>query len=82
MTVGKGPDCTAVVEAVQDVNAVHPDVVPGRPTAKWAPDCQMGAPASWLLKELDGTMWLVGAMLYGTGVRLEECLERVRATTR
>ena len=28
-----------------------------------------------LLKELDGTMWLIGAMLYGTGVRLEECLE-------
>jgi Phage integrase family len=28
-----------------------------------------------LLKELDRTMWLIGAMLYGTGVRLEECLE-------
>lgn len=28
-----------------------------------------------LLKQLDGTMWLIVAMLYGTGVRLEECLE-------
>ena len=27
-----------------------------------------------LLKEVDGTMWLIVAMLYGTGVRLEECL--------
>ncbi len=26
------------------------------------------------LKELDGTMWLIAAMFYGTGVRLEECL--------
>jgi site-specific recombinase XerD len=32
-----------------------------------------------LLKQVDGTMWLIVAMLYGTGVRLEECLElRVR----
>jgi site-specific recombinase XerD len=28
-----------------------------------------------LLEQLDGTMWLMVAMLYGTGVRLEECLE-------
>jgi integron integrase len=28
-----------------------------------------------LLKQVDGTMWLIVAMLYGTGVRLEECLE-------
>src|SRR5207249_8219919 len=28
-----------------------------------------------LLKQVDGTMWLIIAMLYGTGVRLEECLE-------
>ena len=28
-----------------------------------------------LLKQLDGTMWLIVVMLYGTGVRLEECLE-------
>ena len=26
-----------------------------------------------LLKQLDGTMWLIVAMLYATGVRLEEC---------
>jgi integron integrase len=25
--------------------------------------------------QLDGTMWLIVAMLYGTGLRLEECLE-------
>jgi integron integrase len=28
-----------------------------------------------LLKQVAGTMWLIVAMLYGTGVRLEECLE-------
>jgi integrase len=28
-----------------------------------------------LLKQVDGTMWLIVTMLYGTGVRLEECLE-------
>ena len=28
-----------------------------------------------LLKQVDGTMWLIVAMLYGTGVHLEECLE-------
>lgn len=32
-----------------------------------------------LLKQVDGTMWLIVAILYGTGVRLEECLAlRVR----
>jgi integrase len=30
---------------------------------------------SRLLKQLDGTMWLIVAILYGTGMRLEECLE-------
>jgi integrase len=28
-----------------------------------------------LLTQLDGTMWLIVAVLYGTDVRLEECLE-------
>jgi integron integrase len=28
-----------------------------------------------LMKHVDGTMWLIVALLYGTGVRLEECLE-------
>ena len=28
-----------------------------------------------LLKHVDGTMWLIVAILYGAGVRLEECLE-------
>lgn len=28
-----------------------------------------------LLEQVDGTMWLIVALLYGTGVRLEECLE-------
>lgn len=30
---------------------------------------------SQLIKHVDGTMWLIVALLYGTGVRLEECLE-------
>jgi integrase len=30
---------------------------------------------SQLLKHVDGTMWLIVAMLHGAGVRLEECLE-------
>jgi integron integrase len=28
-----------------------------------------------LIKHVDGTMWLIVALLYGTGVRLEECVE-------
>ena len=28
-----------------------------------------------LMKLVDGTMWLIVALLYGTGVRLEECME-------
>ena len=28
-----------------------------------------------LMRQVDGPMWLVVALLYGTGVRLEECLE-------
>jgi integron integrase len=28
-----------------------------------------------LIKQVDGTMWLIVALLYGTGVRLEECME-------
>ena len=28
-----------------------------------------------LMRQVDGTMWLIVALLYGTGVRLEECLE-------
>ena len=28
-----------------------------------------------LLKQVDGTMWIIVALLYGTGVRLEECLD-------
>jgi len=27
------------------------------------------------MKHVEGTMWLIVAVLYGTGVRLEECLE-------
>lgn len=28
-----------------------------------------------LVKHLEGTMWIVGALLYGTGLRLQECLD-------
>ncbi len=28
-----------------------------------------------LVRQLDGTMWLVAALLYGAGLRLQECLE-------
>jgi integrase len=28
-----------------------------------------------LIRQVDGTMWLIVALLYGTGVRLEECVE-------
>ena len=28
-----------------------------------------------ILTRLQGTMWLIGALLYGTGLRLQECLE-------
>ena len=28
-----------------------------------------------LIKHVDGTMWLIVALLYGTGLRLEECIE-------
>ena len=28
-----------------------------------------------LMKHVDGTMWLIVALLYGTGVRLQECME-------
>ena len=28
-----------------------------------------------LVRQLDGTMWLVVALLYGAGLRLQECLE-------
>jgi integrase len=29
-----------------------------------------------LLGELRGSMWIIGALLYGSGLRLHECLER------
>jgi integrase len=28
-----------------------------------------------ILTHLEGTMWMIGALLYGAGVRLQECLE-------
>ena len=28
-----------------------------------------------LVKHLEGTMWIIGALLYGTGLRLQECLD-------
>jgi site-specific recombinase XerD len=28
-----------------------------------------------LMTHVEGTMWLIVALLYGTGVRLEECME-------
>ncbi len=28
-----------------------------------------------LIRHVDGTMWLIVALLYGTGLRLEECVE-------
>jgi hypothetical protein len=28
-----------------------------------------------VLSDLEGTMWVIGVLLYGSGLRLEECLE-------
>ncbi len=28
-----------------------------------------------MLSDLEGTMWVIGVLLYGSGLRLEECLE-------
>jgi integrase len=28
-----------------------------------------------LMKHVEGTMWLIVALLYGAGLRLEECVE-------
>jgi len=68
----------AVLFLYRQVLRVEPGIVEGVVRARRAatlPVVLSRAEVRGLLGELRGPMWLVGALLYGSGLRLKECLE-------
>jgi integrase len=60
------------------VHRVSPESAPGNVRAKQPlrlPVVLSRAEVAAVLSHLEGTMWIVGMLLYGSGLRLEECLE-------